>query len=149
MVRGVLSDLETRIRETGGRVEAGKLPTLDADSTQMRQLFQNLIGNALKFHRAGESPVVRVRGRVEGGEAEVVVEDNGIGFDEKYVDRIFGVFQRLHGRTEYAGTGVGLAICRKVVERHGGRIAVRSTPGKGSTFIVTLPVKQPKRGEAR
>jgi len=115
----------------------------------MRQLFQNLLGNALKFHRPGVPPVVRVRGElVPGGDApltcRVTVQDNGIGFDPKYRDRIFDVFQRLHGRDEYEGTGVGLAICRKIVERHGGTITAHSAPGEGATFVVTLPVRHPR-----
>lgn len=153
VVGEVLSDLETRIEQTGGRVEIGDLPTIDADPMQMRQLMQNLIGNALKFHREGEPPVVTIRGRVlENGDAEgweeamceITVEDNGIGFDQKYADRIFTVFQRLHGRGQYEGTGVGLAICRKIVERHNGKLAARSVPGEGTLFTMTLPIEQPE-----
>jgi PAS domain S-box-containing protein len=147
----VVADLEARLQQTGGRVELGPLPTLHADPTQMRQLLQNLIGNGLKFHRSEEPPVVKVEGRiVPGGDkaesqpmGEIRVTDNGIGFEEKYLDRIFQLFQRLHGRTEYEGTGLGLAICRKIVERHGGTITARSTPGQGATFVVTLPVRTP------
>jgi signal transduction histidine kinase len=148
----------------------------------MRQLLQNLIGNALKFHREGVPPVVRVECRASGsihrdahdgqdrrGEpcpfdhpvhpvhpcefarvpdaVELTVSDNGIGFEEKYLDRIFAPFQRLHGRGEYEGTGIGLAICRKIVERHGGSITARSTPGGGAEFIITLPVRQPEGEE--
>ena len=154
LVREVVSDLESRITTTGGRVEIGDLPRLDCDPTQMRQLLQNLIGNALKFHRDGVPPVVTVSSRlVEGGDgdprksaawAEITVEDNGIGFEEKYLDRIFAPFQRLHGQGKYEGTGIGLAVCRKVVERHGGAITARSMPGRGTTFIITLPLRQPK-----
>jgi PAS domain S-box-containing protein len=156
VVQEVLIDLEMSIRGTGGDVEVGDLTSLEADPNQMRQLFQNLIGNALKFHR--EKPAVKVYGlpldQAElkerssgGGRYQIFVEDNGIGFDEKYLDRIFVPFQRLHGRGIYEGTGMGLAICRKIVERHGGTITAKSTPGKGSTFIVTLPMKQPKEGD--
>jgi len=147
VARDVKIDLETRIQQTGGRVELGVLPTVHADPTQMRQLLQNLIGNGLKFHRQGAPPIVRVHaqlGRPPGGDAEVcrlTVEDNGIGFDEKYTDRLFHVFQRLHGRSEYEGTGMGLAICKRIAERHGGTIAARSTPGQGARFIVALPVQ--------
>lgn len=144
IAREVSSDLEARIDETLGRVELGDLPAIEADPLQMRQLLQNLIGNALKFHRKDIPPVVRVAGE-QGENAQTVrlsVTDNGIGFDMKYLDRIFDVFQRLHGRTEYAGTGLGLAVCRKLVERHGGAITATSAPEQGSTFIVTLPVKQ-------
>jgi PAS domain S-box-containing protein len=152
VAREVVSDLEARIEQTGGRVEAGELPEVEADATQMRQLLQNLIGNALKFHRDGEPPRVRVTARLTNGHAGgpalclLAVEDNGIGFEEKYLDRIFTPFQRLHGRGEYEGTGIGLAICRKIVERHGGQITARSAPGAGTTFVVTLPARQPKGG---
>jgi signal transduction histidine kinase len=116
----------------------------------MRQLMQNLIGNALKYHRPEVPPVVRVSNRPVAGQArelcQIVVEDNGIGFEEVYADRIFTIFQRLHGRTEYEGTGVGLAVCRKIAERHGGSISARSTPGQGSSFLVTLPIRQNKEG---
>jgi two-component system, NtrC family, sensor kinase len=127
---------------------------LDADALQMRQLFQNLIGNALKFHRAGDVPVVKVYAetvsangeevRAHGDESfcRIVIEDNGIGFDEKYLDRIFTVFQRLHGRMEYEGSGIGLAVCRKIVERHGGQITAKSREGEGATFYIDLPTVQ-------
>lgn len=145
VVEGVLSDLETCIERTQGKVTVSDLPTIDADASQMRQLFQNLIGNALKFHRQDVLPEIEVSARINSdGFCEIRVSDNGIGFEEKYVDRIFTVFQRLHSRREYEGTGIGLAICRKIVERHNGTIAAISTPGKGSTFIVTLPISQPE-----
>jgi signal transduction histidine kinase len=147
IAREVLSDLEVRIEQTGGRVEVGDLPALDADPLQMRQLLQNLIGNALKFHRDGEPPHVTVSGEVlDGGggppRARIVVADDGIGFDMKYLDRIFTPFQRLHGRQEYEGTGMGLAVCRRIVERHGGALTAESAPGEGARFLVTLPVRQ-------
>ena len=150
----VLSDLEVRIEQVQGRVELAELPVVQADPTQMRQLLQNLIGNALKFHRPDEKPVVKVFARPLAVPAEangrpakaqffqLVVEDNGIGFEEKYLDRIFTVFQRLHGRGEYEGTGVGLAICRKIAQRHGGDITATSRPGHGATFLITLPLSQ-------
>lgn len=153
VAREAVSDLQVTLQRTGGRVEVGELPVLDADEMQMRQLLHNLIGNGLKFHREEEAPVVRVyageerAGEREGGRVpshdscQIFVEDNGIGFDEKYLDRIFDVFQRLHGRLEYEGSGVGLAICRRIVERHGGSIAARSSPGQGATFVVTLPLR--------
>ncbi len=151
IAEGVISDLESRAQETGATIDVGPLPVIDADPTQMRQLLQNLVGNALKFHRPGVPPVVTVRAEVvpaaDGPEdrplCRITVADNGIGFEEKYLDRIFQVFQRLHGRQEYEGTGVGLAICRKIVERHGGAITAHSTPGAGTTFVVTLPALQP------
>ncbi|MCL1465919.1 hypothetical protein LAY41_16125 [Argonema galeatum A003/A1] len=145
ILQGVLSDLETRIERTQGRMTVGELPTIDADSSQMRQLFQNLIGNALKFHREGIPPEIEVSAQIiSDGYCEIRVADNGIGFEEKYLDRIFTVFQRLHTRSEYEGTGIGLAICRKIVERHNGTIIATSTLGKGSTFIVTLLISQPE-----
>ncbi|MEW6667512.1 MAG: ATP-binding protein [Thermodesulfobacteriota bacterium] len=144
VVQEVISDLEVRIAKTGGQVDVGELPVISAEPTQMRQLFQNLIGNALKFHKEGEKPLVKVHGTGrEGGQVQITVEDNGIGFDEKDLDRIFAPFQRLHGRSSrYEGAGMGLAICRKIVERHGGSITARSRPGQGSTFVVTLPVRR-------
>jgi signal transduction histidine kinase len=148
VTREVLSDLEVRIEQTGGRVEVRDLPTLDADPVQMRQLLQNLIGNALKFHRKDVPPIVQISGELVNGtpgavlRCRLVVEDNGIGIEEKYVDRLFNVFQRLHTRTEYEGTGIGLAVCRKIAERHGGTVLVESRPGEGSRFVVTLPARQ-------
>ena len=143
----VVSDLEVRIEQTGGRVSIGELPTIEADPLQMRQLFQNLIGNALKFHREGVSPLVKVYAETISGDGDesfcrVTIEDNGIGFDEKYLDRIFTVFQRLHGRMEYEGSGIGLAVCRKIVERHGGQITAQSKEGEGAKFFIDLPLTQ-------
>ena len=144
--RQVVSDLLARLEETGGRVEVGELPAVRADPTQMRQLLQNLIGNALKFHKPGEPPVVRVRGQPlpggNGAGCEITVEDHGVGFEQQYADRIFQLFGRLHGRGEYEGTGIGLAVCKKIVERHGGTITATSAPGRGATFTVTLPCGQ-------
>jgi light-regulated signal transduction histidine kinase (bacteriophytochrome) len=146
----VLSDLQIRIEQSGGRVELSDLPSIDADPMQMRQLLQNLIGNALKYHRDDAVPLVQVYAQLldshEQALCQINVQDNGIGFDEKYLDRIFIPFQRLHGRNEYEGTGMGLAICSKIVQRHGGSITAKSTPGQGATFMVTLPTKQ-SRGE--
>jgi PAS domain S-box-containing protein len=153
----VVGDLEARIEMVKGRVELGALPVIQAEPLQMRQLLQNLIGNALKFRRPEEPPVVKVEAAIVhaprprgGGEGPaedlcvLTVADNGIGFEEKYLDRIFNVFQRLHTRNEYEGTGMGLAITRKIVLYHGGDITAKSKPGSGSTFIATLPVTQPK-----
>ncbi|MBC6419048.1 MAG: hypothetical protein GDA44_09800 [Prochloron sp. SP5CPC1] len=155
ILQGVLSDLEVRIEETKAEIELGDLPTIEADRLQMRQLLQNLIGNALKYHREEVTPQIQIQAdiyeeKVEEPDEEpmskemcrLTVTDNGIGFEEKYVEKIFTVFQRLHGRNTYEGTGVGLAICRKIVERHGGEITAKSTPGEGSTFIVTIPARQ-------
>ncbi len=139
IAREVLSDLEIRIAENRAVVELGDLPVIVADGSQMRQLLQNLIGNALKFHRPGSPPVVRVYTETADATLRLVIEDDGIGFDEKYLDRIFTVFQRLHGRSQYEGTGIGLAICRKIAQRHGGDITATSAPGKGAKFVVSLP----------
>src|SRR5262249_25939087 len=138
------------------QVVLGPLPTIEADATQMRQLLQNLMGNALKFRRPDIPPVVQVESAMLGSsdgdsEAEargtwcqLTVADNGIGFDETYRERIFEVFQRLHNRSEYEGTGMGLAICRKIAESHRGTISAKGLPGQGATFIVNLPITQPK-----
>jgi len=142
VLKDVLSDLEFRIEQTNGRVTVDVLPTIMADRSQMRHLFQNLIGNALKFHRPGTPPEVHVQAKAGQDFCEIEVCDNGIGFEEKYLDRIFIIFQRLHGRGEYEGNGVGLAICRRIVERHGGQITARSTPSRGTTFVIQLPLKQ-------
>jgi PAS domain S-box-containing protein len=153
LVAQVVADLDVRIEQTGGAVDVGELGEIDADPSQMRQLFQNLLVNALKFHKPGTPPAVRVRAErvpAAAGDPErlrVSVEDDGIGFDEKYRDRIFQVFQRLHGREEYEGTGVGLAICLKIAERHGGAISARGQIGKGATFVVTLPTHQPTKDQ--
>ncbi len=145
----VLCDLEVRIQQTGGQVHVEELPTITGDPLQMRQLLQNLIGNALKFHRPQVPPVIKIFSQSLKDSSDkacnccelcqIIVEDNGIGFEEKYLDRIFNVFQRLHSRREYEGTGIGLAICRKIIERHHGNITAQSKPGQGARFIVTLP----------
>ena len=150
----VISDLELRISDVEASVEVDDLPTIEGDETQIRQLLQNLVGNALKFYREDTRPVVRVEaeelapamrsGDAQGPFVRIRVIDNGIGFDEKYLDRIFTPFQRLHNRSAYAGTGMGLAICRRIVERHDGELAAESVPGQGSTFTITLPKRQPK-----
>jgi PAS domain S-box-containing protein len=141
-VQEALSNLEMSLQQTHASLEIHPLPSVEADSTQMTQLFQNLIGNAIKFARERVPPKVKVYSWLSDEKCELHVEDNGIGFDETYSDQIFAPFERLHGRAKYEGTGIGLAICRKIVERHGGEISARSSPGKGSTFIVTLPLKQ-------
>jgi PAS domain S-box-containing protein len=151
VARTVVSDLEARLLQAGAKVEIGTLPIIVAERGQMAQLLQNLIGNGIKFSKPGQPPVVKVSGELRHDPksgldvCEITVEDNGIGFDEKYLDRIFRVFQRLHGRTEYEGTGIGLAICRKIVERHGGSITASSEPGMGAKFIVTVPYRQISR----
>jgi hypothetical protein len=148
-VQEALSNLEILIQRTGGRIQVEDLPTLEGDPSQMIQLFQNLIGNGLKFHRKEDPPVIRVRAQTAhsskdrfqgryGPRWKILVEDNGIGFDENQLERIFLPFERLHSPSAYEGAGMGLAICRKIVERHGGSITATSTPGKGSTFIISL-----------
>ena len=150
VLREVVSDLEVRIEDVDGQVVFDHLPAIDADRTQMRQLFQNLIANAMKFHRPDEPPRVEVRADIiekskslNPHRCRIDVIDNGIGFDMKYADRIFGIFQRLHTRAEYEGTGVGLATCRKIAERHQGEIGVTSEPGQGTTFSIEVPLRQP------
>jgi PAS domain S-box-containing protein len=139
VVQRAVENLRTMLEETGGEVTVGELPAVQGDETQLLQLFQNLVANALKFH--GETPPrVEVAAEPQGREGwRFTVKDNGLGIDPQYFERIFIIFQRLHGREEYPGTGIGLAICKKIVERHGGRIGVESRPGKGSTFWFTLP----------
>jgi signal transduction histidine kinase len=140
VARKVVTDLDMQIEESHAQVEIQNLPSLEADPTQMYQLFQNLVSNALKYHASDRAPRISIgAASAENGLCQFSVSDNGIGFDEKYLDRIFQPFQRLHPREEYEGTGMGLAICRKIVERHGGSISAASTPGQGSTFTITLP----------
>jgi signal transduction histidine kinase len=136
---GVLADLEVCVQESRARIQVGSLPVLHADRLQMHQLLQNLVSNALKFRRPGVAPLVVVESSFLPGGWQITVSDNGIGFEERYLDRIFRPFQRLHGRSEFQGTGMGLAICRKIVSRHGGAITAHSQPGRGSTFVVSLP----------
>ncbi len=152
----VVADLEARVIELDAQVELGELPVIEADKTQMRQLIQNLLGNALKFHREGEPPVVQIRSELidgrqprfagesgVGDRCVITVADNGIGFDEKHSERVFAAFERLHSRASYEGTGIGLSIARKIVWRHGGHIAASGVPERGATFTVTLPISQP------
>jgi signal transduction histidine kinase len=138
LLNDATSSLQASIRESGTRVEHTSLPFLAADSVQITQLFQNLIGNAIKYRRA-EDPVVKVSARRDANEWVFAIEDNGQGFDQQYAERIFGLFQRLHGR-DVEGTGMGLAIARKIVERHGGRMWAESRLGVGSTFFFSLPI---------
>lgn len=148
----VVGDLEARVSELGAKIEVGDLPTVAADRAQLSQLLQNLVSNALKFHRPDVPPVVRIHGTVVdtqqarfNGEAPypahciITVEDNGVGFEQKYAERVFSAFERLHSRSDYDGTGIGLSIARKIAWRHRGEITATSAPGEGSTFTVTLP----------
>jgi PAS domain S-box-containing protein len=139
VVASALETLDARVAEAGARVHVDDpLPRVFADAVQLRQLFENLVGNALKYRSTEREPEVRVAAEVDNGWATFSVRDNGIGIDRQYLKKIFGVFQRLHPRDRYEGTGVGLALCRKIVRRHGGRIHAESTPGEGSTFYFTL-----------
>ncbi len=161
VVREVLSDLDAMIKEAGGRVEVGDLPTIEAEPVMMYQLFQNFVSNAIKYRRPGVPPVIKIssvildgdRKASPGGEAvaapsvQLMVEDNGIGFDEKHLDRMFVIFKRLHGRSSYAGSGIGLAICKKVADHHKGSVTARSKINEGSTFITVIPTQQAKGGE--
>jgi signal transduction histidine kinase len=154
IVADVLLVLDWEIQQSGAQLEADELPIVQGDHTQLSQLFQNLLSNALKFVRPGQTPRIRIQyvlcprsdlppeahpGSQVAAYHQIGVSDEGIGFDPKFVDRIFQVFQRLHGRQEYAGTGVGLAICQRVVENHGGALTADSQPGHGATFCVNLP----------
>lgn len=150
VLHDVLDDLSVAIEARGAKIVADPLPVVDADPTQMRQLLQNLLGNALKFVPADKHPEIRINTRIfvpqddlhDEAWIELLIIDNGVGFDEQYADRIFSPFQRLHGRNEYPGTGIGLSICRRIVEHHHGAILALSVPGEGATFVVRLPLKQ-------
>jgi light-regulated signal transduction histidine kinase (bacteriophytochrome) len=133
-----LNNLRSSIQDSGALITHDTLPAVMADETQLVQLFQNLVGNAIKYQRPG-IPTVHISASRNGGEQWTFsVKDNGLGIDPQYFERIFGMFQRLHKREEFAGTGIGLAICKKIVERHGGAISVASKPGEGSTFSFAL-----------
>ena len=143
VVNVVKADLKLTIEESNAVISADPLPTVVADEAQMRQLFQNLIGNAIKFRVKDRRPEVHIGARQEAGAWLFHVKDNGIGIPLEQQNRLFGVFQRLHTRGEYPGTGIGLAICKRIVERHGGKIWIESKDGKGSTFSFTLPEDRP------
>jgi PAS domain S-box-containing protein len=143
IIEEVLSDLELRIKQAGGVIEVGELPVIEADPLQMRQLFQNLVGNALKFQPPGGKPHVKISScQPTPVSVQISITDNGIGFDESQIETVFQPFKRLVGKSEYEGSGIGLAISRKIVERHGGEISARSMRGKGAAFIITLPISQ-------
>lgn len=141
IARDVASDLETRIEQANGTVVLESLPVIEADPLQMRQLFQNLMANALKFRREGVPSRVVVSAAVSGGICRLTFADNGIGFEPKHAERIFGAFQRLHAQSVYQGTGIGLAICRRIAERHGGSISAQGRPGEGAVLTVELPIR--------
>lgn len=154
VLRETVSDLELSIKEKDAKLIIEDLPSIEAIPGQLRQVFQNIISNALKFSKRDVPPVITIRSEpiknpnVKVMEADphnyvnILITDNGIGFNEMYVDKIFTIFQRLHGRSEYEGTGIGLAIVKKIIEKHNGMITAKSEEGKGTTFIITLPVKQ-------
>ena len=133
-----LDALRVAVTESGAKIESGDLPAVLADRGQITQLFQNLLGNGIKFRRK-PTPVIRVEAARKGDDWVVSVSDNGIGLEPEHAERIFKAFKRLHTTSEFPGTGIGLAICKMIVERHGGRIRVESEPGKGSRFLFTLP----------
>ncbi len=139
ILRAALANLDSAISETNASIENDPLPAVPAHAAQLQQLFQNLIGNAIKYHRPGVAPVIKVSAIRQNGDWRFAIADNGIGIEPRYRDRIFGLFKRLHAQNEYPGTGIGLALCLRIVERHHGRIWVESQPGKGSTFYFTLP----------
>ncbi|CAM3829043.1 ATP-binding protein [Deinococcus saxicola] len=138
----VVQDLDAQIERTGAQLEVGEVPGVRGDASQMRQLFQNLIGNALKFSHPERTPVVRVEAWQGDDMVQFSVQDNGIGIAPEYFERIFTIFQRLHTRQRYEGSGIGLSITRKIVERHGGQVWLESTPEVGTTFYFTLPAAE-------
>ncbi len=143
IIKEILLDLEAKINESRGTIHVDKLPDIEADPFQIRQLFQNLISNALKYRQEDVDPIVNISSQLnDDGNMDIQIEDNGIGFDEKYKDRIFQLFQRLHGKSAYEGTGIGLSICKRIVDHHHGAITVKSSPGEGAIFRVILPTKQ-------
>lgn len=134
-----LANLRIAIEEIGAKIDSRELPVVMGDARQLTQLFQNLVGNALKFRKPGQAPRIEIWAERDGGCWRVSVRDDGIGLDPQFSERVFAIFQRLHAREEYEGTGLGLAICKKIVERHGGRIWVESKQGEGAAFSFTLP----------
>ncbi|ULH17320.1 ATP-binding protein (plasmid) [Deinococcus sp. KNUC1210] len=148
-VQEAIERLRTAIAESGATIDAAELPTVVGDGPQLAQLFQNLIGNAVKFRRPGVAPRIQVQATRSDAHWHVSVHDNGIGMKPEYFDRIFVMFQRLHHRSEYQGTGLGLSICQKIVEQHGGRVWVESVEGEGSTFHFTLQAGAAADAEAR
>jgi signal transduction histidine kinase len=145
--REVVADLEMVIADAAGQVDVGELPVIDANPIQMRQLFQNLVANALKYRHTDRPPVVRITSSSpDAAHRTIAVADNGIGFNPEYTERIFKMFERLHARARYDGSGIGLAICRRIAERHGGTITATGRPGEGATFTITLPLEHAPTG---
>lgn len=141
VLTSALTNLKTSIDESHALVTSDPLPMVPADESQLGQVFQNLIGNAIKFQN-GETPQIHVGAERHNGEWVFSVRDNGIGISQEYYDRIFQIFQRLHRKEEYKGTGIGLSLCKKIILRHGGRIWLASEPGKGTTFYFTIPAER-------
>jgi light-regulated signal transduction histidine kinase (bacteriophytochrome) len=139
IVKNTLANLRVAIAESDAVITIDRLPQVTGDAIQLTQVFQNLIGNAIKFRRADNPPQIQIGVQQDRGDWLFSIRDNGIGIDSKYIDRIFIIFQRLHSRTDYSGTGIGLAVCKKIVERHGGKIWVESALNCGSTFYFTIP----------
>ena len=150
ILHDVLEDLDVIIEAKNAIIEVDPLPTIEADPTQMRQLLQNLIGNAIKFVPEDRQPIIKIQTHIfipddhlnQTSWFEMHITDNGIGFEEQFIDRIFTPFQRLHGKSEYPGTGIGLSICQRIVEHHHGTIKAQSSLNSGATFIVRLPLQQ-------
>ncbi len=138
----VVQDLKVAIEESGAKVSYSRLPKIRADREQIARVFQNLISNAIKFRVPGVKPVVAIACENEGNEYKFSVKDNGIGIDPEFKEKVFQIFQRLHSRFEYEGTGIGLSISKRIVERHGGKIWFDSAPGKGATFFFTIPINE-------
>jgi light-regulated signal transduction histidine kinase (bacteriophytochrome) len=145
IIRNVLSNLKITIAEAGAKITYGSLPSVTYDPMRLTQIFQNLIGNAIKY-RGDRRPEIQIGATKREGETVFFVKDNGIGIDPANQEKIFGIFQRLHG-TQYEGTGIGLAMVKKIVERQGGQIWVESTPGEGSTFFFSVPYSRPANAE--
>jgi len=148
LIKEVVEDFDDQIQKLKGEIIIGNFPTLNVDREQIQRVIQNLISNAIKYKKEDIPPMIEI-GSSFNDETDnwvISLKDNGIGFDEKYLDRIFKPFERLHNQQEYQGTGIGLAICEKIMHHHGGKITAKSQPGKGATFIVTLP-KNPAQQE--
>jgi signal transduction histidine kinase len=147
VVEGLLSEFDLRIEQTGAKITCTDLPVIDAIPLQMVQLFGNLLSNALKYIKPGVAPVITITAAAEATNYHIQVQDNGIGFDQQYAGQIFSIFQRLHRKAQYSGTGIGLALCKKIVENHRGQIFATSSPGEGANFHIILPITVPLSGE--
>jgi signal transduction histidine kinase len=142
VMKDALSDYELIIKEKKANITIDPLPVIEGDKTMLRRLFENLLSNALKYCREGVTPEIAVRVVQKDAMAEIEVRDNGIGFEEQFLPKLFTLFQRLHAKQKFEGTGLGLAICRKIAEMHNGSITAKSSVNKGSSFFVSLPFKQ-------